>query len=92
MNRLAQKDENKVVAQKIRTDLLEFAREEILPLIDIENIDVKDQCKKESDMDKRKILVAEENAFFIALKIFFIHDLRLNGGWRYSYYFRSYES
>jgi len=46
---------------ELRKDLVEFADEEILPLI------------KDEEDDKK----AKEKAFFIALKIFMIHDVRL---------------
>jgi len=46
---------------EIRNDLINFAKEEIIPLI------------KEDISDKQ----AEEKAFFIALKLFMVHDVRL---------------
>lgn len=71
---------NQQMAHDIREDLLEFAKEEILPLIDITNIDITNKRKEETDIEKRTLLVAEDNAFIIALKLFLMHDDRLQGG------------
>ena len=52
--------DSKKLGREIRKDLLEFAREEIRPLI--------------TELSDKQ---ADEKAFFIALKIFMIHDVRL---------------
>ena len=56
---------------EIRQDLLDFAREEIIDLIDLEEFEGTEETKKE---------LANDKAFFIALRIFSIHDDRLQGG------------
>ena len=54
-------ENTKRIYTELRNDLISFAEEEILPLI-----------KDEENLSK-----AKEKAFLIALKIFMIHDIRL---------------
>ncbi len=84
-----QKNNEKIqVAKGIRVEIVEFATDEILPLIEIKTKTVEISKKFDTDekvkIENARLLEvakaqANEKAFIIALKFFMMYDIRLQG-------------
>lgn len=70
----------------IRDEIMEFAQDEIRPLVTVEEAIVKTEYETEEETidalnrAKAKVLVdADNKAFLLALKLFMVHDIRFKG-------------